>query len=64
MYISLFPTILTFSSYGVLTFVACRDVSNNDLCGTIPTTGPFEHFPLNKYHLVLNVSSLFIILYL
>ncbi|XP_028088028.1 uncharacterized protein LOC114288670 isoform X2 [Camellia sinensis] len=23
------------------------DVSNN-LCGTIPTTGPFEHIPLNK----------------
>ncbi|KAF3320444.1 hypothetical protein FCM35_KLT15140 [Carex littledalei] len=24
-------------------------VSHNDLCGTIPTTGPFEHIPLNKY---------------
>ncbi|KAF3335679.1 somatic embryogenesis receptor kinase 1-like protein [Carex littledalei] len=24
------------------------DVSHNDLCGTIPTTGPFEHIPLNK----------------
>ncbi|MBA0719886.1 hypothetical protein Golax_007533, partial [Gossypium laxum] len=23
------------------------DVSNNDLCGTIPTSGPFEHIPLN-----------------
>lgn len=36
-----------------------RDVSNNDLCGTIPTSGPFEHIPLNKwvpsiiYHFVL-----------
>lgn len=26
-----------------------RDVSSNDLCGTIPTSGPFEHIPLNKY---------------
>ncbi|KAK1292568.1 Somatic embryogenesis receptor kinase 1 [Acorus calamus] len=24
------------------------DVSNNDLCGTIPTSGPFEHIPLNN----------------
>ncbi|KAI9079503.1 hypothetical protein K1719_038585 [Acacia pycnantha] len=24
------------------------DVSDNDLCGTIPTTGPFEHIPLSK----------------
>ncbi|XP_073278797.1 leucine-rich repeat protein 1-like [Primulina huaijiensis] len=25
------------------------DVSNNNLCGTIPTTGPFEHIPLNNF---------------
>ncbi|KAE8700841.1 BRASSINOSTEROID INSENSITIVE 1-associated receptor kinase 1 [Hibiscus syriacus] len=25
------------------------DVSNNDLCGPIPTSGPFEHIPLNNY---------------
>ncbi|GMN47065.1 hypothetical protein TIFTF001_016253 [Ficus carica] len=25
------------------------DVSNNDLCGTIPTSGPFEHIPLNNF---------------
>ena len=30
---------------------ASRDVSNNDLCGTIPTSGPFEHIPLSKYDL-------------
>ncbi|XP_038994710.1 leucine-rich repeat protein 1-like [Hibiscus syriacus] len=24
------------------------DMSKNDLCGTIPTSGPFEHIPLNK----------------
>ncbi|KAK8959479.1 Somatic embryogenesis receptor kinase 2 [Platanthera guangdongensis] len=24
------------------------DVSNNDLCGTFPTSGSFEHIPLNK----------------
>ncbi|RVW15837.1 Leucine-rich repeat protein 1 [Vitis vinifera] len=24
------------------------DVSNNNLCGTIPTTGPFEHIQLNN----------------
>jgi len=31
-------------------YLSCisRDVSNNDLCGTIPTSGPFEHIPLNK----------------
>jgi hypothetical protein len=25
------------------------DVSNNDLCGTIPTSGPFEHIPLSNF---------------
>ncbi|KAG5253543.1 leucine-rich repeat protein [Salix suchowensis] len=25
------------------------DVSSNDLCGTIPTSGPFEHIPLNNF---------------
>ncbi|XP_050110750.1 leucine-rich repeat protein 1 isoform X2 [Malus sylvestris] len=25
------------------------DVSNNNLCGTIPTSGPFEHIPLNNF---------------
>ncbi|XP_028077300.1 receptor-like protein CLAVATA2 [Camellia sinensis] len=34
------------------------DVSNN-LCGTIPTTGPFEHIPLNK---TLTKSHMLIVL--
>ncbi|KAE8687180.1 Glucan endo-1,3-beta-glucosidase 4 [Hibiscus syriacus] len=25
------------------------DVSSNDLCGPIPTSGPFEHIPLNNF---------------
>ncbi|GJN17398.1 hypothetical protein PR202_gb04460 [Eleusine coracana subsp. coracana] len=25
------------------------DVSSNDLCGTIPTSGPFEHIPLSNF---------------
>ncbi|VAH80866.1 unnamed protein product [Triticum turgidum subsp. durum] len=25
------------------------DVSGNNLCGTIPTTGPFEHIPLSNF---------------
>ncbi|KAH9741902.1 Leucine-rich repeat protein 1 [Citrus sinensis] len=29
------------------------DVSSNDLCGTIPTSGPFEHIPLNKTGIVM-----------
>ncbi|KAH9741900.1 Leucine-rich repeat protein 1 [Citrus sinensis] len=36
------------------------DVSSNDLCGTIPTSGPFEHIPLNKAlnnFLRLSISS-------
>ncbi|KAG6411813.1 hypothetical protein SASPL_129897 [Salvia splendens] len=28
---------------------AGQDVSNNNLCGTIPSSGPFEHIPLNKF---------------
>ncbi|XP_042472173.1 leucine-rich repeat protein 1-like [Zingiber officinale] len=33
------------------------NVSNNDLSGPIPTTGPFEPFSLNKYHLLLNLRK-------
>jgi hypothetical protein len=25
------------------------DLSNNDLCGTIPVDGPFSTFPLQRY---------------
>ena len=33
----------------MLLFDFCMDVSNNDLYGTIPTTGPFERFLLTKW---------------
>jgi hypothetical protein len=29
--------------------LACSDLSNNDLCGTIPVDGPFSTFPLRRY---------------
>ncbi|XP_038973128.1 uncharacterized protein LOC103718630 isoform X3 [Phoenix dactylifera] len=33
------------------------DVSKNNLCGTIPTSGPFEHIPLNKLMSMASESS-------
>jgi hypothetical protein len=39
-----------FHSHWLLVYpLACSDLSNNDLCGTIPVDGPFSTFPLRRY---------------
>ncbi|PPD83359.1 hypothetical protein GOBAR_DD19723 [Gossypium barbadense] len=47
--ISSLKVVIKAHGYQNIYLFSSSDVSNNDLCGTIPTSGPFEHIPLNNF---------------